>query len=80
MDLVCLILWIIDLFKPSIGLSIAAICTGAVNVILLCIRNKDFSIAYVVSLIGIVVGIVKILVTISFSVVSIFQTLENISI
>lgn len=61
MDLVCLILWIIDLFKPSIGLSIAAICTGAIDVILLCIKGKDISIAFVVSIVGIIVGIVKII-------------------
>ena len=61
MDLVCLILWIIDLFKPSIGLSIAAICTGAIDVILLSIKDNDFSIAYVVSVVGIIVGIVKII-------------------
>ena len=61
MDLVCLILWIIDLFKPSIGLSVAAICTGAIDLFLLSIRNKDFSIAYVASIVGIIVGIVKII-------------------
>ena len=64
MDLVCLILWIIDLFKPSIGLSVAVITTGVIDLLLLCMRHKDVSIApiaYAVSIIGVVIGIIKII-------------------
>lgn len=60
MDLICLILWIIDLFKPSIGLSIAAISTGVVELILLGIQKHKCDIAHFVSIAGIVIGIVKI--------------------
>ena len=40
MDLICLILWIIDLFKPSISLSIAVIVTGVIDLLLLCHQKK----------------------------------------
>ena len=60
MDLICLILWIIDLFKPSIGLSIAAISTGVVDLMLLVIQKRKCNIAHFVSIAGIVIGIVEI--------------------
>lgn len=60
MDLICLILWIIDLFKPSICLSIATISTSVVEILLLCVNKSKFRIGYLVSIAGIVIGIVQI--------------------
>ncbi len=60
MDLVCLILWIIDLAKPSVGLSVAAIVAGFIDLYLLVLQRKKFSIAYVVSIIGLIIGVYKI--------------------
>lgn len=56
MDLICLILWVIDLFKPSIGLSIAVIATGLIDLFLLVAKHRDFNIAYVTSLAGVIIG------------------------
>lgn len=56
MDLICLILGVINLFKPSIGLSIAVIATGVIDLFLLVYKKKDFNIAYVVSLAGVIIG------------------------
>lgn len=60
MDLVCLILWIIDLAKPSVGLSVAVIVTGFIDLFLLVLKRKKFNIAYVVSIIGLIIGVYKI--------------------
>ena len=56
MDLICLILWVIDLFKPSIGLSIAVIATGLIDLFLLVIKHSNFNIAYAMSLAGVIIG------------------------
>lgn len=60
MDLVCLILWIIDLAKPSVGLSVSVIVTGFIDLYLLVLQRKKFNIAYVVSIIGLIIGVYKI--------------------
>lgn len=62
MDLICVILWVIDLFKPSIGLSIAVIVTGLIDLFLLLHKQKDFNIAYVTSIAGVIIGTYKICV------------------
>ena len=56
MDLICVILWVIDLFKPSIGLSIAVIATGLIDLFLLLYKQRDFNIAYVTSIAGLIIG------------------------
>lgn len=60
MDLVCLILWIIDLFKPSIELSISVLVTAVIGLFLLTKYNRAFSCAYIVEIAGIVIALVKI--------------------
>lgn len=60
MDLVCLILWIIDLFKPSIGLSISVLVTAVIGLFLLIKHERGFSSAYIVEIAGIVIALVKI--------------------
>ena len=62
MDLICLILWIIDLFKPSISLSIAVIVTGVIDLLLLCHQKKKMNLAYAVSIAGVIIGTYKICV------------------
>lgn len=56
MDLICLILWVIDLFKPSIGLSIAVIATGLIDLFLLVYKKDKFNFAYASSLAGVIIG------------------------
>lgn len=56
MDLVCLILLIIDLFKPSMPLSITTVVVGLLELFLLVHNKRDFSIAYMCALAGICVG------------------------
>lgn len=60
MDLICLILLVIDCFKPSIILSIFTIITGFIDILMLLKRNHDFNIAYVISMTGIVIGVYRI--------------------
>lgn len=60
MDLICLILWIIDCFKPSIILSIFVIITGIVDIAGLVARQREFCLAYAVSLAGIIIGVITI--------------------
>lgn len=60
MDLVCLVLLIIDLFKPSITLSVSTIVLGFVELFLLLYKQRKFSIAYVCSLCAICVGVVEV--------------------
>lgn len=60
MDLICLILWIIDCFKPSIILSVFVIITGLIDVGMLLFMQREFCIAYAVSLAGIIIGVVTI--------------------
>ena len=60
MDLICLILWIIDCFKPSIILSIFAIAAGFIDIMLLISRKREFNISYVVSMTGIIISTVTI--------------------
>lgn len=62
MDLICLILCIIDLFKPSISLSIAVIATGLIDLFLLVYKKGNFNIAYVISIAGVIIGTYKICV------------------
>ena len=59
---ICLILWIIDLYKPSIGLSVAVLVSGVADLGLLVKKKKDFNISYVTSIIGIIIGVYKICV------------------
>lgn len=60
MDLVCLILLIIDLFKPSMPLSITTIIISVLELLLLLYKNLKFSIAYMCALAGIFVGVFEI--------------------
>lgn len=60
MDLVCLILLIIDLFKPSMPLSITTVIVSLLELFLLLYNKKDFSIAYMCALAGICVGVFEI--------------------
>ena len=60
MDLVCLVLLIIDLFKPSMALSIVTIVLGFVELLLLLYKDRDFNIAYLCSLCAIGVGVAEI--------------------
>lgn len=60
MDLICLVLLIIDLFKPSMALSVVTIVLGFIELFLLLYNKKDFSLAYICSLCAIGVGVVKI--------------------
>lgn len=60
MDLVCLVLFVIDLFKPSLALSIVTIVFGFLELFLLLYNKRDFSVAYVCSLVAIGVGVAEI--------------------
>lgn len=60
MDIVCLILLIIDLFKPSIPLSITTIIISLLELLLLLYKKKDFSIAFMCAISGICVGVFEI--------------------
>ena len=60
MDIICLILLIIDLFKPSMPLSITTIIVSLLELFLLLYKKMDFSIAYMCALAGIFVGVFKI--------------------
>lgn len=60
MDLICLVLLIIDLFKPSMALSVVTIVLGFIELFLLLYNKKDFSLAYICSLCAIGVGVAKI--------------------
>lgn len=60
MDLVCLILLIIDLFKPSMALSIVTVALCVFEIFLLVGNKREFSSAYAIAIIGIVVGVIKI--------------------
>ena len=60
MDLICLVLLIIDLFKPSMALSIATIILGFVELFLLLYTKREFSVAYFCSLCAIGVGVIEI--------------------
>lgn len=60
MDLICLILLIIDLFKPSMPLSITTIIVSLLELFLLLYNKKDFSIGYMCALAGIFVGVFEI--------------------
>lgn len=60
MDLICLILWVIDCFKPSIILSIFVIITGVIDILCLVARQSEFCLAYAISLAGIIIGVITI--------------------
>lgn len=60
MDLICLVLLVIDLFKPSIALSVTTIVFGFLELFLLLYNKRDFSIAYICSLCAIGVGVAEI--------------------
>ena len=62
MDLVCLVLLIIDLFKPSIALSVSTIVVGFLELSLLLYKQRKFSYAYIISLCAIGVGVAEICV------------------
>jgi hypothetical protein len=57
MDLICLILCVIDCFKPSVTLSVFVIITGFIDIVLLIKRNREFNISYIVSMTGIVISV-----------------------
>ena len=63
MDLICLILAIIDSFKPSLALSIVTIVCGVMETFLLVSANRDFSIAYIIALGAIIIGVVEICIS-----------------
>jgi hypothetical protein len=60
MDLICLILLIIDLFKPSMPLSITTIIVSLLELFLLLYNKMNFGFAYMCALAGIFVGVFKI--------------------
>lgn len=60
MDLVCLVLLIIDLFKPNMALSVSAIIVGFLELSLLLYNQRKFSYAYILSLCAIGVGVAEI--------------------
>ena len=60
MDLISLILAIIDIFKPSLELSIVTIVCGVIETLLLVSRKKDHVLPYVCGLGAIIIGVVKI--------------------
>ena len=60
MDLICLILAIIDIFKPSLALSIATIACGVIETFLLISRDKDSVLPYVCGIGALIIGVVKI--------------------
>ena len=62
MDLVCLVLLIIDLFKPTLALSIVTIVLGFLELFLLLCNKRDFGFAYICSLVAIGVGVAEICV------------------
>lgn len=61
MDLICLILWIIDLAKPSIVLSIAILIVSVLYLMLLVYNKKlRADVTFFVVITGIVVALIKI--------------------
>lgn len=60
MDIVCIVLGIIDLNKPSLILSICTIGMGVVEAIALAKVKSDGAIAWAASLFAITVGTAKI--------------------
>lgn len=60
MDLICLILLIIDLFKPSMSLSVWTIVLGISGIFLLLYNKREFGIACICYLCSIGVGVVEI--------------------
>ena len=66
MDIVCVVLGIIDLFKPSMVLSIVAVCIGIVETVLLSAfhkKNKTFYwTSYLMAIFCVIVGTIKICV------------------
>ena len=66
MDIVCIVLGIIDIFKPSMGLSIIAVCVGIAETVLLsmfCKKDKPFPwMSYFVGIFCIIIGVINICV------------------
>lgn len=60
MDLICLVLLVIDLFKPSMALSVTTIVLGLAGLFLLLYKQRNFSIAYICYLCAIGVGVAEI--------------------
>lgn len=60
MDIVCIVLGIIDLNKPSLILSICTISAGLIEVIGLSKAKSDGTIAWLAAAFAIVVGTAKI--------------------
>jgi hypothetical protein len=60
MDLICLVLLIIDLFKPSMALSVITVVLGFIELFLLLYKQKEFSFAFICSLCAIGVGVAEI--------------------
>lgn len=60
MDLICLVLLIIDLFKPSMALSVITVVLGFVELFLLLYNKKEFSFAFICSLCAIGIGVAEI--------------------
>lgn len=66
MDIVCIVLGIIDIFKPSMVLSIIAVCVGIGETALLsvlCKNDKPFPwLSYSVGIFCIIIGVINICV------------------
>lgn len=60
MDIVCIVLGIIDLNKPSLILSICAIGAGLIEAIALSNAKSDGVIAWLAAMFAIIVGTAKI--------------------
>lgn len=60
MDLICLVLLIIDLFKPSMALSVVTVVLGFIELFLLLYKQREFSFAFICSLCAIGVGVAEI--------------------
>lgn len=66
MDIVCIVLGIIDIFKPSMVLSIIAVCVGIGETVLLSAFHKKEKpypwLSYFMAIFCITVGVIKICV------------------
>jgi len=60
MDIVCIVLGIIDLNKPSLILSICTIAAGLIEAVALAKAKSDGTIAWLAAMFAIIVGTAKI--------------------
>lgn len=54
MDLICLILSVIDFFKPSFRLSVAILIIGCIEIYMLICHKREFNVSYFVTLLSLV--------------------------